>query len=257
MDHIKCRVCAASARFLFDAELLRRQVSYYECDHCGYVQTESPTWLEEAYESSINLGDTGILQRNARNTKIVIVALCLLKQLKSKVVDCAGGYGILTRLLRDIGVDAYWQDPYTKNLLAQGFEYDNRSGAALVTAFEAFEHFVDPLKELDHLLSISPNVLISTELICGSTPAIDDWWYYGTDHGQHIGFFRKRTLEYLATSRNMNLLSDGKSYHLFTRTRCNGQLWAILMKFKSLMRLYASSKLVSKTWSDHKMLEGS
>jgi hypothetical protein len=52
-------------------------------------------------------------------------------------VDCAGGYGILTRLLRDIGVDALWSDPFCQNLMALGFEHSNEP-AELVTAFEEF-----------------------------------------------------------------------------------------------------------------------
>ncbi len=39
-------------------------------------------------------------------------------------LDYAGGYGVFTRLMRDIGFDFYWHDPYTQNLFANGFEKD-------------------------------------------------------------------------------------------------------------------------------------
>jgi Nif-specific regulatory protein len=45
-----------------------------------------------------------------------------LGSLFGTVVDCAGGYGILVRLLRDYGVNALWSDPYCENVLAKGFE---------------------------------------------------------------------------------------------------------------------------------------
>lgn len=250
-DSIKCRVCGYASSKIFDGELLGRTVAYYDCSCCGYVQTEQPVWLAEAYESSINLSDTGILQRNIRNSNIVLVTLWFLKHLKSRVVDCAGGYGILVRLLRDAGVDAYWHDPYTKNLLAQGFEYKDGRAVALVTAFEAFEHFVDPQKELDHLLTIAPNVLISTELISDPAPVQDDWWYYGKEHGQHIGFFRLRTLRKMATERGLNLVSDGQSYHFFTENNVVPCVWRAGIKLKRIITPVVRLVLGSRAQSDH------
>ena len=38
-----------------------------KCPKCGYVQTETPYWLEQAYVHAINRSDTGLLRRNARN----------------------------------------------------------------------------------------------------------------------------------------------------------------------------------------------
>ena len=250
-DDIECRICGHATSKVFEGELLGRTVSYYDCDSCGYVQTEEPFWLAEAYESSINLSDTGILQRNIRNANIVLVTLWLMRHLKSRVVDCAGGYGILVRLLRDAGVDAYWHDPYTKNLLAQGFEYKNESPAVLVTAFEAFEHFVDPQEELDRLLKIAPNVLISTELIPEPTPAQDAWWYYGKEHGQHIGFFRLKTLQKMADVRGLYLVSDGRSFHMFTRAAVAPSLWKFGLKLKRLLAPLIKLPLCSRTQSDH------
>lgn len=250
-DDIECRICGHATSKVFEGELLGRTVSYYDCDSCGYVQTEEPFWLAEAYESSINLSDTGILQRNIRNANIVLVTLWLMRHLKSRVVDCAGGYGILVRLLRDAGVDAYWHDPYTKNLLAQGFEYKNESAALLVTAFEAFEHFVDPQKELDHLLTLAPNVLISTELIPDPTPAQDAWWYYGKEHGQHIGFFRLKTLKRMADERGLKMVSDGHSYHFFTKSNIAPFAWKMSIKLKRIVSPAIQLFLCSRTQSDH------
>jgi len=169
------------------ARVLAREVAYFACSHCGYVQTEQPTWLAQAYHAPINISDTGMMARNLAQQKSVLATLALLRKRRGKVVDYAGGYGLLVRLLRDLGLDAYWIDPYTTNLAAVGFEYQ-QGEADLVTAFEAFEYFVDPIKELETMLAIAPNVLFSTDLIPKPIPAIDDWWYYGTHHGQHIGF---------------------------------------------------------------------
>ena len=160
----KCRCCSKIlTRELFSANLLKKNVKYFSCNNCGYVQTEEPSWLEEAYASTINKSDTGIMSRNLSNIPLVLATLILLKNRDSLVVDCAGGHGFLVRLLRDIGVDAFWSDLYSENLVAKGFEYVNTNKANLVTTFESFEHFVRPYDEMTKLLNIAPNILLTTK----------------------------------------------------------------------------------------------
>ncbi len=103
------------------------------------------------------------------------------------------------RLMRDVGFDFFWQDKHTENLFARGFEIpkSEKFTIELLTCFEAFEHFAEPVTELENLLSISRNILLSTEFIPEPTPSPDEWWYYGTEHGQHIGFFQKKHLSFL------------------------------------------------------------
>ena len=249
---MKCRVCIASIQASFAAAtLLNRRVMYFECLNCGYLQTEEPSWLKEAYSSSINVSDTGILARNLENLNLVLATLALVRQPHPKVVDYAGGFGILVRLLRDKGVDAFWADPYSENLVARGFEFTSDKQASLVTAFEAFEHFVYPTREVENLLQISPNILLTTTLAPIPAPKPNDWWYYGLDHGQHIGFYRVTTLRYLADKFGMNLLTDGVSTHFFSTKKFSGPQWHALRRLCRLFPSVFSRRLVSKTWSDH------
>jgi len=256
MDMLKisiCRCCGSSAPYILSGTLLEQDIEYFECILCGYVQTEDPQWLHVAYAQAINDSDTGIMQRNQANSKIVLSTLLLLGRLHGVVVDCAGGYGILVRLLRDYGVNALWSDPYCANIFAKGFERTTEK-ADLVTAFEVFEHFADPAAELDKLLSIAPNVLISTVLISDPAPKQDDWWYYGREHGQHIGFFRVRTLEKLASSRGKYLVSNGNSYHLITDLKINRLLWKVMILANRLIPLVVIGRLKSKVRSDYNYL---
>lgn len=245
-----CRVCGAVVAPLWQGHVLDLNVSYFQCDACGYVQTEKPYWLERAYTEAVNSSDTGIVARNLSNAKIVLATLLTLGKLDGKVVDFAGGYGILVRLLRDYGVDALWSDQYCQNLVARGFEHRGEP-ADLVTAFEAFEHFVEPAKEIDKLLAIAPNILLSTEIIADPPPAQSEWWYYGQEHGQHIGFFRIRTLKKLAQDRGKILLSNGASYHLITDQPINKKVWMVMIRASNLMPTLLRRRLVPKTWSDH------
>jgi len=246
----RCRACGGTALPIWKGSLLDLSVQYSECPRCGYVQTENPYWLERAYSAPINASDTGIMSRNLSNTGITIAALVLLSRLRGRVVDCAGGMGILVRLLRDVGVDAFWSDPYCENSLARGFEYSTGT-ADLVTAFEAFEHFTEPAKELDRLLQISPNILLSTALIPNPTPPAGEWWYYGPEHGQHVGFFRVGTLQKLAVDRGKHLVTDGCSYHLISDRPIRPSSWKVLIRTNKLLLPIARRRLKSRTWSDH------
>ena len=254
-DDLRCRLCDGATRHLHKGVILERTVDYYECFTCKYVQTERPYWLEEAYRSAINLSDTGIIVRNINNANIVLSTLLLTGDLHGSVVDYAGGYGILTRILRDYGVNAYWIDRLCENQLARGFEYVNEE-VCLLTAFEAFEHFESPFAEFKEMLRIAPNILISTGIIADPAPAQDDWWYYGSGHGQHIGFFRVETLNYMAERMGKYLVTDGRSYHAFLDRPKNDTIWNWLIKFNRSISLVMKTQLKSKTWEDHVSLSG-
>jgi hypothetical protein len=187
--------------------------------------------------------------RNQANVGLVLATLTALNQINSRVVDCAGGYGILVRLLRDRGIDALWSDPFCKNLLAVGFEYTAEK-SNLVTAFEAFEHFVDPVLEVEKLFAIAPNLLISTALIATPAPAPNEWWYYGLDHGQHIGFFRLQTLQLIAQKFGKHLVTDGVGCHLFTDKPISSMRWNLNVRIARRLPFLYDRKLVSKIWID-------
>ena len=249
-----CRVCKGSSIVFDDGKFRGWIVSYSECGHCGYIQANGLEWLEDAYASPINVIDTGLMVRNLRNIQEVLACITLLGKNDSKrVVDMAGGYGILTRLLRDEGVEAEWSDAFSRNLCARGFEY--RSGrVGLVTAFEAFEHFENPVRELERMLSIGDVVLMSTELAPDKTPAVKDWWYYGIEHGQHIGFFRKKTLTVLAERHGVQLITNGRNMHVFIPRHT--PLWKRLRYrfLRHIPRFMLSLGFKSKTMDDYKRL---
>ena len=247
-----CRVCNSLAVKLFTTELLGFEVQYFECSRCGYVQTESPFWLDRAYAEVINDSDTGIMWRNKVNTQVVLMTLLALRTPRERVVDFAGGYGLLVRQLRDIGVDALWRDKYCTNLVARGFEHKDET-AVLVTAFEVFEHLFEPMIALEHMLTIAPNVLLSTEIMPMPTPAQCEWWYYGREHGQHIGFYRLKTLQNMAECFGCRLLTYGR-YHLITRDSVPAPVWQLGLGIRQLAPLLARFLLDSKTWQDHEMM---
>jgi len=251
---IICRCCGfKEANHSISGTILGNAISYYQCNYCGYVQTENPYWLDRAYSSPINASDTGVMMRNLKNTQVVLVSLWLLGDIKGGVLDFAGGYGVLVRLLRDYGVDAFWMDRFSINLLARGFEYQNEK-IKLVSAFEVFEHLVSPEKELADMLKIAPNVILSTEIIPSPIPKQVDWWYFGKDHGQHIGFFRVETLKKLAAKHGKHLVTDNKTYHLFSEHPISQIRFSITMRLSGLIFRVLRLFLKSKTLSDNRKM---
>ena len=255
---MNCKICNHKIKNIFTAKILNKyDVKYYYCDHCGFLQTEEPYWLKEAYSNSISITDTGIMSRNIGSSKITAVVLYFLFKKFGKFLDYGGGYGIFTRLMRDIGFDFYWHDPHSTNLLARGFEIISKNCKyELVTAFEVFEHFAEPIKEIESMLQFSGSILFLTELSPSTLPKPGEWWYYALESGQHISFYSYRTLKYIAQKYNMNLCSNSKNYHLFTKNRkINNKLFSLLLKFRRFgLFFYVKKMMKSLTVDDMNFL---
>lgn len=216
---MKCRVCGAEAPKAFRTKIMKKHdVDYFHCENCGLMQPEEPHWLDEAYARPMNLSDTGIIMRNSNYSRLVGALIFCLLDKDAKFLDFAGGYGIFTRMMRDIGFDYYWHDIYTKNLVAAGFEFDDKKDKAeLLTAFETFEHFVQPVMEVEKMLAVSDTMIFSTTLLPEPTPKPEDWWYYGLEHGQHTALYRRETLQYIADQFGLQFYTNGGDLHMFTK----------------------------------------
>jgi len=252
-----CRVCNTTVDPIFTSVLIQKySVEYFQCLHCGYVQTESPFWLEEAYSRTINDVDTGLLMRSYWHRNVSSTLIYILFKHRGKFLDFGGGYGVFVRLMRDIGFDFYWQDKHTENLFAKGFEFgeSDQNPVELMTCFETFEHFVEPAIELENLLNISQNILLSTEFIPDPVPSPDEWWYYGSEHGQHIGFFQKKTFEYLANKHSLYFYTNGQNIHLFTKKRLLKPAFKWLTKASKYINPLIQKRMDSLTWQDFETL---
>lgn len=248
---MKCKICKSDNESIFTAKILNKyEIKYYHCSYCGFLQTEEPFWLEEAYGESINVSDTGYMQRNLLLSKKLTILLSLFFDKKAKYLDYAGGYGVFVRLMRDIGFDFYWDDKFTTNLFARGFEYQNGEKYEAVTTFESFEHFVNPIEEIENLLKFSRNIIFSTETLPNPMPRPEDWWYYGLDHGQHISFYSEKTFKFLAEKYNLNYVNLG-GLHLLSDKKISGLKLKILKFSKFGLHKILQKQLKSKTWEDY------
>jgi 2-polyprenyl-3-methyl-5-hydroxy-6-metoxy-1,4-benzoquinol methylase len=215
-----CNICRSSAAPLSKARILgRHDIQYYVCSACGFIQTEQPYWLDEAYADSIARSDIGLIGRNIKVSNITSIVIRSFYDSDKKFLDYGGGNGMFVRMMRDKGFDFYWSDKFTANQFATGFEAGEDETYELLTAFEVFEHLTEPLVEVEKMLSYSRNILFSTNLIPANRPAPQDWWYYTLDTGQHVSLYSKQALIVLAHKFGLNYYSNGVSIHLFTERR--------------------------------------
>jgi 2-polyprenyl-3-methyl-5-hydroxy-6-metoxy-1,4-benzoquinol methylase len=224
-----CKICSSNSELFSRAEILNKySIQYFKCPECGFIQTEEPYWLEEAYSEVINRSDIGLLARNLELSKTTKVILMFLFDKKKKFLDYGAGYGVFVRLMRDFGFDFYWMDKYSDNLFAKDFETKHSDKFELLTAYEVFEHLVQPAEEVENMLKYSDNILFSTFLIPANEPKPEEWWYYALDHGQHIVLYSRKSLEILAKKFDLNFYTNGKNLHLFSKKKKNNLMFKII-----------------------------
>lgn len=213
-----CPVCDKPRRHVFSATVLQQhRADYVHCRTCGLLQAAQPSWLTEAYESAISAVDTGVAQRNVRMSVRLGGLYGSWFGGHGRYVDVAGGSGLLVRLLRDLGLDAYWTDPYAENLFARGFEANEHDVYTAVSAVEVLEHVEDPLTFLRKCLEdTGARALIFTTELYEGQPPDTDWWYYQFETGQHITFMQRRTLEIIAKELQCRLMTR-KAIHALVR----------------------------------------
>ncbi|MEY3198764.1 MAG: hypothetical protein RJA13_722 [Bacteroidota bacterium] len=228
-NNILCKVCGSTSEHFDSAVILEKyKINYFQCPICGFIQTEESYWLQESYSNVIANSDIGILFRNKIFSNIANNILFSLFNHNAKFLDYAGGYGIFTRTMRDLGYDFYWDDKYCQNIFAKHFEHQIGAQYELITAFEVFEHFVNPIEEIEKILKLSKNILFSTELLPPNNPKPNEWHYYALQEGQHIALYTIKSLSIIAKKFGLNFYSNGSSLHLFTEKSISPELFSQL-----------------------------
>jgi Methyltransferase domain len=256
-----CPICSGQRRELFQARLLNKyQVRYFFCDACGLLQTEEPFWRDEAYGRVIADADTGLVSRNLDIARSLANLLYFCFDAKARYLEFAGGYGLLTRLMRDRGFDFRWYDPYCENMFARGFEWDQVKGesAGAVTVFEVIEHVLDPAELIRSALAQAKatTVIFSTLLYEGEPPLPETWWYYSLATGQHVSFFRRGTLMMLADKLGLRLYTNGW-FHVLTAQRLDRTAFRLCTgRLARLISAYVQRRMPSKTLEDHQQIAG-
>lgn len=254
-----CKVCDSTSAAFGEATVLGKYtVRYFQCVRCGFVQTEEPFWLAEAYSTALIAADVGAVQRNlllAETTQAIVERFF---DPAGRFLDYGGGYGLFVRLMRDRGLDFRWRDKYAANLYGMGFEADAGSeGFDLVTAFEVFEHLVDPVAEVGEMLRQGAALLFSTELIPAANPRPGAWWYYAPFGGQHIALYTRAALAALGARFGAHLTTSGRSLHLLSARRVSALTFRWLSRVRVARAFNALRRRRSLIPEDQELLSAS
>ncbi len=131
--------------------------------------------------------------------------LACTSALRQPVLDWGGGYGTLTRMLRDAGVDCWHSDPHCSNVHARGFEatLGSRGRWGAILAIEVLEHLVDPWSFLRPAAERADLIVASTCPVHEPARALGRWWYWAPEHGQHVSFYSRRCFRVIARELGM------------------------------------------------------
>lgn len=252
-----CHICATNTAEFARVRIMNKyEVRYDQCPRCGFVQTEKPYWLNEAYMTPISGNSIGLATRNRQMSEIVKTVLAFFFGTTGKYLDYGGGYGLFTRMMRDAGFRFYHYDLYCKNRFAAGFEADLSSGETyeLLTSFELFEHLPEPVVEIGEMLKLSDSILFSTELLPPNNPRPGEWWYYALDEGKHISFYTLESLEIIAERFGMNFYTNGSTIHLLTKRSVQPILFETFCRHEAARALSACFQLPSLLGDDYAKL---
>jgi Methyltransferase domain len=193
---IDCRLCGGKSVKAFSHKVIAKyDVDYFQCEKCEAIQTEAPYWLDEVYTSDIQPEDVNYL---SRNLGVYHFIQYFLKYLKIKadpvVLDFGGGLGLVPRLLRENGVNAFNYDTYAKSPFID-VKWDGSSPDFIVSS-EVFEHLANPAVELEELFGHQPDyVYIRTWRYFNQGK---DWEYFGPEHGAHVFIYTDKSMAYIA-----------------------------------------------------------
>ena len=215
----RCRVCEGPVAHFAEGRVLGHvDVTYVQCRTCGLVMAADPTWLDEAYADAIAHLDVGLLDRCQILANVTSTVLRAERLRGGRFLDWAGGYGVLTRLMRDRGFDFVHTDVYADNIFASGFTGDlGAERFSLITAFEVLEHLTDPVAELAPLAASTDRLLVTTQVLPSPAPLPGEWDYYALESGQHISFYTPRSLDELARRLGFDGVVTSSLVHLFHR----------------------------------------
>lgn len=215
-----CNICQTPQTPIFKGTILQKHsIQYYQCPNCGFISTEKPFWLEEAYGEAIADSDTGYVYRNLDFAKRISRILKQNFNKESIFLDYGAGYGMFIRLMRDSGFKFHYYDLYCKNLFAPGLEIPKEHQVSAYTALEVFEHLENPVEDIAKMLQHTDTLIFSTLLRKEEYSSINDWWYFSAETGQHISIYTKNSLLELAKKFELTLYSNGKDMHILSKKK--------------------------------------
>lgn len=198
-------------------------VRYYTCDICDFCfAPEFRNWPESRFKERIYnheyvLVDPDYVTVRPHNSAKFIGSVFGSVRHRISHLDYGGGSGLLSELLRANG----WQSSSYDQFVDGPDEFGRLSTYDLVTAFEVFEHVVDPLDLMASLSKLAhPQSLImfTTVLSDGHIARGEGlgWWYLAPRNG-HVSLYSKHSLTLLLSAHGYDVLHWNEAVHVAFR----------------------------------------
>ncbi|MDP6811037.1 MAG: class I SAM-dependent methyltransferase [Kiritimatiellia bacterium] len=206
----------------------QHNADYCECAECGSLIVPEVDWLADAYASERVDPDTGAAQRSIICSLFIRAMRCVgLAPKGGRVLDFGAGNGLLVRLLRDQGFDAWGVDKHAsmavaRNWRLESMDREEAGQASMITAIEVFEHLADPHAVLQSMVSAlvaEGMVLLRTTLYDGSRHD-ENWYYLELSGGQHITLFSRKGVRKLAERCGLRATFLPFGFHLLRPASC-------------------------------------
>lgn len=199
----KCLVCNSETTDIIDSQI---RVTHSHCENCGFIYKNREYHLSvdiehENYKMHDNSFDSeGYVQIFVNLINDYIKPL----NIERKVLEFGSGPGpVLKELLKRDGYDVYDFDPFFNvNIKYLNHKYQ------LITSTEVVEHFVDPMKEFEHLSGLLEDggyLLLMTRLRTMNSEEFLKWWY--RRDLTHISFYKLKTFEEIGKRFNLEIVN--------------------------------------------------
>jgi hypothetical protein len=239
MTQVKCNICECRASHFVTIRIMgRHDAEYCRCTSCGFIFATNPYWLQESFSTELNRLDIGSVDRCLVVSSFVEVVIRSLRLTAGRILDWGGGYGLLTRLLRDRGLDTRFYDPYTSPLFVGDAIAASDENFDLTVMGEVMLHITHPVETLREVLRRSDYLLFTA--VVAPPDVSSDWWYFMPDSGQHVAIHSRDSIAALGKVLGVSVTSDGRFFHLL-HTREVPRLLRLI--FRSRMLAFGLAEL--------------
>lgn len=231
----QCLICENISSKLFDVWLQNSfSADLYECKNCFFKFYPGQNWIQNSFSKRLNHLDVGAVDRTLIISEI-LTEICNSLGIKNDIcLDYGGGYGLLTRIMRDKGFNWKNYDPYTEGIFSENHNCSLENNFALISLIEVCLHFEDPVNDFFQIIKHA-NTLIFTASI-PKKPFDSNSSIVTKESGQHIAIYSLDSLKIIANKIGCHFYSDKKFIHIFTRKKLSLGT-KLLIKFRTYLFL--------------------
>lgn len=202
-----CPLCYGDACFFLSED----QREYWRCPNCRLIFVPPDFFLPRQEEIERYLQHENSLENEGyvkmfREKIDIVKAVCPKIR---KVLDYGCGYEPVLKTL--LSREGYLVDGYDLNFFPQ---CDFQPGYDLIISVETFEHFKEPGKEIDKLVSLlsaSRYIAVMTRFYPGEKKLVSEFknWYYKRDPS-HIAFYSPETFSWIAEAKGFKIVFNNE-----------------------------------------------